>query len=172
MALKQFNPVTPSLRGTVLIDRKELYKGKPVKGLTEGKSSSGGRNNHGRTTSRFRGGGHKRSYRIVDFKRRFARRPRHRRSDCRLASRLRLTILHEHAGLSRRLQLGEAPLTLCRLGLLELLVARICARCELLLPLEDRLAEVAGKRRTEPRHVTIGGRRAIEGIAVRPRGGL
>jgi large subunit ribosomal protein L2 len=70
MALKQFNPVTPSLRGTVLIDRSELHKGKPVKGLTEGKHSSGGRNNHGRITSRFRGGGHKRSYRIVDFKRR------------------------------------------------------------------------------------------------------
>jgi large subunit ribosomal protein L2 len=54
----------------VLIDRSELWKGKPVKGLTEGKSHSGGRNNHGRTTSRFRGGGHKQSYRIVDFKRR------------------------------------------------------------------------------------------------------
>jgi large subunit ribosomal protein L2 len=72
MALKQFNPVTPSLRGTVLIDRSELHKGKPVKGLTEGKSHSGGRNNHGRTTSFFRGGGHKQTYRIVDFKRRRA----------------------------------------------------------------------------------------------------
>lgn len=70
MALKQFNPVTPSLRGTVLVDRSELWKGKPVKGLTVGKTSSGGRNNHGRTTVRFRGGGHKKSYRIVDFKRR------------------------------------------------------------------------------------------------------
>jgi large subunit ribosomal protein L2 len=70
MALKQFNPVTASLRGTVLIDRSELYKGKPVKGLTEGKNHSGGRNNHGRITSRFRGGGHKQSYRTVDFKRR------------------------------------------------------------------------------------------------------
>ncbi len=70
MALKQFNPVTPSLRGTVLVDRSELWKGKPVKGLTEGKSHSGGRNNHGRITSRFRGGGHKQSYRLVDFKRR------------------------------------------------------------------------------------------------------
>jgi large subunit ribosomal protein L2 len=70
MALKQFKPVTASLRGTVLIDRSELYKGKPVKGLTEGKNHSGGRNNHGRTTSRFRGGGHKQSYRTVDFKRR------------------------------------------------------------------------------------------------------
>lgn len=70
MALKNFNPVTPSLRGTVLVDRSELWKGKPVKGLTEGKSHSGGRNNHGRTTVRFRGGGHKQSYRLVDFKRR------------------------------------------------------------------------------------------------------
>ena len=70
MALKQFNPVTPSLRGTVLVDKSELWKGKPIKGLTEGKSHSGGRNNHGRTTVRFRGGGHKQSYRYVDFKRR------------------------------------------------------------------------------------------------------
>ncbi len=70
MALRQFNPVTASLRGTVLIDRSELWKGKPVKTLTEGKTKSGGRNNHGRTTSFFRGGGHKQSYRTVDFKRR------------------------------------------------------------------------------------------------------
>ncbi|NHO33249.1 50S ribosomal protein L2 [Acetobacter fallax] len=70
MALKHFNPVTPSLRGTVLVDRSELWKGKPVKQLTEGKNKTGGRNNHGRTTSRFRGGGHKQSYRYVDFKRR------------------------------------------------------------------------------------------------------
>jgi len=70
MALKNFNPVTPSLRGTVLISRAELWKGKPVKGLTEGLSQTGGRNNHGRITSRFRGGGHKQTYRIVDFKRR------------------------------------------------------------------------------------------------------
>ena len=70
MALKQFNPTTPSLRGTILVSRAGLWKGKPVKGLTEGKSSSGGRNNHGHTTSRFRGGGHKQTYRLVDFKRR------------------------------------------------------------------------------------------------------
>jgi len=70
MALKHFNPVTPSLRGTVLIDRSELFKGKPVKQLTEGKSHSGGRNNHGRITVRFRGGGHKQTYRLIDFKRR------------------------------------------------------------------------------------------------------
>ncbi len=70
MALKHFNPTTPSTRGTVLIDRSELWKGKPVKQLTEGKNKSGGRNNYGRTTVRFRGGGHKQSYRYVDFKRR------------------------------------------------------------------------------------------------------
>ncbi|HYI84494.1 MAG TPA: 50S ribosomal protein L2, partial [Acetobacteraceae bacterium] len=70
MALRSFNPVTPSLRGTILVRRDELWKGKPVKTLTEGKHSSGGRNNHGRTTVRFRGGGHKRTYRLVDFKRR------------------------------------------------------------------------------------------------------
>ena len=69
MALRQFNPVTASMRGTVLIDRSDLWKGGPVKGLTEGQHSHGGRNNHGRITSRFRGGGHKQSYRIVDFKR-------------------------------------------------------------------------------------------------------
>ena len=70
MALRQFNPVTASLRGTVLIDRSDLWKGSPIKGLTEGQHSHGGRNNHGRITSRFRGGGHKQTYRIVDFKRR------------------------------------------------------------------------------------------------------
>jgi large subunit ribosomal protein L2 len=70
MALKTFKPVTPSLRQLVIVDRSELYKGKPVKKLTEGKSSAGGRNNTGRITVRFRGGGHKQTYRIVDFKRR------------------------------------------------------------------------------------------------------
>src|SRR5687768_1161079 len=70
MALKNFNPTTPSQRQLVLVDRSALYKGKPVKTLTEGKHSSGGRNNTGRTTVRFRGGGHKQSYRVVDFKRR------------------------------------------------------------------------------------------------------
>ncbi len=69
MALKHFKPVTPSLRQLVIVDRSGLYKGKPVKTLTEGKSSSGGRNNNGRITVRFRGGGHKQTYRIVDFKR-------------------------------------------------------------------------------------------------------
>jgi large subunit ribosomal protein L2 len=70
MALKTFKPVTPSLRQLVIVDRGALYKGKPVKTLTEGLSQSGGRNNLGRITVRFRGGGHKRSYRIIDFKRR------------------------------------------------------------------------------------------------------
>jgi large subunit ribosomal protein L2 len=70
MALKNFKPVTPSLRQLVIVDRSALYKGKPVKGLTEGLVSSGGRNNLGRVTARFIGGGHKRSYRIIDFKRR------------------------------------------------------------------------------------------------------
>ncbi|MBG0808857.1 50S ribosomal protein L2 [Methylosinus sp. H3A] len=70
MALKTFKPVTPSLRQLVIVDRSDLYKGKPVKTLTEGKTSKGGRNNNGRITVRFRGGGHKQAYRIVDFKRR------------------------------------------------------------------------------------------------------
>ena len=70
MALKTFKPITPGLRQLVIVDRSELYKGKPVKALTEGKSEKGGRNNAGRITVRFRGGGHKQTYRIVDFKRR------------------------------------------------------------------------------------------------------
>ncbi len=70
MALKNYKPVTPSRRGLVLIDRSILHKGKPIKSLTEGKSGTGGRNNHGRTTMWGRGGGHKRRYRLVDFKRR------------------------------------------------------------------------------------------------------
>jgi len=70
MALKTYKPTTPEQRQLVLVDRSALYSGKPVKGLTEGKSSSGGRNNNGRITVRRRGGGHKRLYRIIDFKRR------------------------------------------------------------------------------------------------------
>src|SRR6202167_3001185 len=70
MALKTYNPTTPGIRQLAIVDRSELYKGKPIKALTEGKSSSGGRNNAGRVTVRFRGGGHKQSYRIIDFKRR------------------------------------------------------------------------------------------------------
>jgi len=69
MALKTFNPTTPSQRHLVIVDRSGLHKGKPVKALTVGKSSTGGRNNNGRTTVRFRGGGHKRSLRTVDFRR-------------------------------------------------------------------------------------------------------
>jgi len=70
MALKQFNATSPARRGLVLIDRSSLHKGKPVKMLTEGLTKSGGRNNKGQITVRRMGGGHKRSYRIVDFKRR------------------------------------------------------------------------------------------------------
>jgi large subunit ribosomal protein L2 len=70
MALKTFNPTTPGLRQLALVDRSDLYKGKPLKALTEGKSEKGGRNNAGRITVRFRGGGHKQTYRIIDFKRR------------------------------------------------------------------------------------------------------
>ncbi|MBB4217088.1 50S ribosomal protein L2 [Rhizobium anhuiense] len=70
MALKTFNPITPSQRQLVIVDRSSLYKGKPVKALTEGLTKSGGRNNLGRITARFIGGGHKRTYRLVDFKRR------------------------------------------------------------------------------------------------------
>ena len=70
MALKNYNPITPGMRQLVLVDRSDLYKGKPVKTLTEGLSKKGGRNNTGRITARRRGGGHKRRYRVVDFKRR------------------------------------------------------------------------------------------------------
>src|SRR5437660_6165807 len=70
MALKTFNPTTPSQRHHVAVDRGELWKGKPVKGLTEGLKQKGGRNNYGRITVRWRGGGHKRRYRMVDFRRR------------------------------------------------------------------------------------------------------
>src|SRR5512133_842014 len=69
MALKTYTPTTPGQRQLVMVDRSALYKGKPVKRLTEGKQSSGGRNNTGRMVVRFRGGGHKKAYRIVDFKR-------------------------------------------------------------------------------------------------------
>src|SRR5437016_14603406 len=69
MALKNYNPTAPGQRQLVMVDRSALYKGKPVKALTEGKISNGGRNNTGRITVRFRGGGHKKTYRMVDFKR-------------------------------------------------------------------------------------------------------
>ena len=70
MALKNFNPTTPGRRNLVLVDRSSLWSGKPVKKLTEGLSKQGGRNSDGRITARRRGGGHKRRYRVVDFKRR------------------------------------------------------------------------------------------------------
>lgn len=69
MALKKYKPVTSSQRGLVQTDRNELWKGKPYKGLTQGLHKTGGRNNLGRITSWHRGGGHKRLYRIIDFKR-------------------------------------------------------------------------------------------------------
>ncbi len=69
MALKHFKPTTPGQRQLVLIDRSELHKGKPVKTLTESKSAATGRNNMGRVTSFQKGGGHKKAYRIIDFKR-------------------------------------------------------------------------------------------------------
>ena len=69
MALKSYKPTTPGQRALVLIDRSELWKGRPVKSLTEGLTKHGGRNNTGRITMRRKGGGAKRLYRIVDFKR-------------------------------------------------------------------------------------------------------
>ena len=67
MALKIFKSYTKSTRGTVLVDRKDLWKGKPLKSLTFGKHSTGGRNNLGRITSRHKGAGHKNKYREIDF---------------------------------------------------------------------------------------------------------
>lgn len=69
MALKQYKPDTPGQRGLVLVDRSSLWKGEPVKSLTEGLRKKGGRNNQGHITARRRGGGHKRRYRVIDFKR-------------------------------------------------------------------------------------------------------
>src|SRR5665648_912127 len=69
MALKTYNPTTPSQRQLVNIDRSSLYKGAPVTSLTEGQHSHGGRNSSGRITVRFRGGGHKQAYRRIDFRR-------------------------------------------------------------------------------------------------------
>ncbi len=70
MALKSYKPVSPGRRHLVLVDRSSLWKGKPVKSLPAGLSGKGGRNNMGRITARRRGGGHKRRYRTIDFKRR------------------------------------------------------------------------------------------------------
>src|ERR1700752_4252796 len=70
MALKTFKPTSAGIRHVVIVDRSELHKGKPVKELTEGLKKSGGRNNNGRLTAFRKGGGHKRRYRLIDFKRR------------------------------------------------------------------------------------------------------
>ncbi|MGQ0742626.1 MAG: 50S ribosomal protein L2 [Alphaproteobacteria bacterium] len=69
MALKTHKPTTPGQRQLVLVDRSLLHKGAPLKALTKGKKEYAGRNNSGRVTVRWRGGGHKQSYRVVDFKR-------------------------------------------------------------------------------------------------------
>jgi len=69
MALKNFKPRSPGLRQLVQVDRSQLWKGKPEKSLTEGLNKTGGRNNHGRMTARHIGGGHKRRYRMIDWKR-------------------------------------------------------------------------------------------------------
>ena len=70
MALKHYNPTSPARRGLILVDKSALWKGGPVKALTEGKHKTGGRNNKGHVTSRGIAGGHKQSYRFIDFKRR------------------------------------------------------------------------------------------------------
>ena len=70
MALKHYNPTSPARRGLILVDKSSLWKGGPVKALTEGKKKTGGRNNKGHVTSRGIAGGHKQSYRFIDFKRR------------------------------------------------------------------------------------------------------
>ena len=67
MPLKTFKSYTKSTRGTVLVDKKKLWKGKPLKSLSFGKTSTGGRNNFGRITSRSRGAGHKNKHRVIDF---------------------------------------------------------------------------------------------------------
>jgi large subunit ribosomal protein L2 len=69
MSLKHYKPTNSSQRGLILIDRSELWKGAPVKSLTEGLRKTGGRNSNGRITTRHIGGGHKQRYRFVDFKR-------------------------------------------------------------------------------------------------------
>ena len=69
MSLKQYKPNTPGQRGLVLVGRESLHKGKPFKKLTKGLTKNGGRNNFGHLTSRKQGGGHKKKYRIIDFKR-------------------------------------------------------------------------------------------------------
>jgi large subunit ribosomal protein L2 len=75
MALKNYNPTSPGRRGLILVDRSSLYKGRPVKSLTEGLRKSGGRNNMGHATARGIAGGHKQLYRVIDFKRRIWDKP-------------------------------------------------------------------------------------------------
>src|SRR6202789_1593896 len=70
MALKHYNPTSPARRQLVLVDRSELHKGRPEKSLIEGLTKTGGRGGGGRIAVRFRGGGAKRLYRLIDFKRR------------------------------------------------------------------------------------------------------
>ena len=121
MALKTYNPTTPGLRQLALVDRSELYKGKPVKALTDGKSEKGGRNNTGRITVRFRGGGHKQAYRIIDFKRRKfdaagdgrAARIRSQPHQLHRADQLpgRRAGLHHRAAAPRRRRHGRSPAT-------------------------------------------------------------
>ncbi|MFA6714026.1 MAG: 50S ribosomal protein L2, partial [Victivallaceae bacterium] len=69
MAIKSYNPTTPSKRGMTVSDFAEITADAPQKSLTKGKKSTGGRNNLGRVTTRFRGGGNKRRLREIDFKR-------------------------------------------------------------------------------------------------------
>ncbi len=75
MALKNYNPTSPGRRGLILVDRSSLYKGRPVKALTEGLRKTGGRNNMGHATARGIAGGHKQLYRVIDFKRRIWDKP-------------------------------------------------------------------------------------------------
>jgi len=69
VGLKRFKPTTPGLRHAIISDFVEITKGKPEKSLLKSLKSKGGRNSNGRTTMRFRGGGHKKMYRVIDFKR-------------------------------------------------------------------------------------------------------
>ena len=70
MALKTFKPTTPAQRQLVIVDRSELWSGRPVRALTVGKRKSGGRDNQGHLVNSRIGGGHKRRIRLIDFKRR------------------------------------------------------------------------------------------------------
>lgn len=69
MGLKKFKPTTPGQRHKIISDYSEVTKRAPEKSLVKGKNKSGGRNNDGRMTMRYIGGGHKQKYRVIDFKR-------------------------------------------------------------------------------------------------------